>query len=624
MPVKGKREGLAGRVMRRGGWMPFLLFVLVPVAGAAVVQSHLSNHWNPLGSTKLAQNLHAPRASKFDRDHDGLRNRYERRHSQTSPRNRDSDGDGFSDGFEIHVLHTNPLRPNGIGVVPAAPVVTGPSSPGGVKLPPLSAPSSPGASGGPEREIPSPEPVPPVEEPTPPVEEPTPPVEEPTPPVEEPTPPVEEPTPPVEEPVPPVEEPTPPVEEPTPPVEEPTPPVEEPTPPVEEPTPPATADGEVATAADLLATAGSSNSDGKTFYMRGGNYGNVNLSNVRRGSLVTFVAYPGETPSFSALTFGHSQDLRFDGFKARTVSIEQGSSSAPNRQLQFANCTLGGTASERINPLAVVGILAYSEDILFDGCSIGWTRMNGAEDNGNGIRAVNGDAGPIARLTIRNSRIHHTSCDAIQVAGVSDFTLDRTEIGYVAPEPGYTCHADSLQNLGFSGDGARITNNYIHHIGYYTEGETPDAGAPAGQLIYHNNGGGALIENNLFVDSRNYALNLGSGCGGCPSSLRNVILRRNTIIRGGTAFGGESSPDMRWAPAGGTGNRFERNVIGSIAADGSLSSSVVAFSGNVFTDQSPIGSGDVGPIKLSFDANMNCTSAACKEAGYRKPSGVSW
>jgi hypothetical protein len=532
---------------------------------------------------------------KFDGDGDGLRNRFERRRSHTNPHNRDTDGDGLSDGYEINVLHTDPRNAESPAVPPAG--AAGPGASGG---------SGGGSTTAPPAQ---PLPQPPAQEPAPPAEEP--PGEggeEPAPPVEEP--PVEEP--PVEEP--PVEEP--PVEEP--PVEE--PPVEEP--PVEEPAP--HVDGEIKTAADLLATAKSAAADGKTYYLRGGSYGNLNLSNVRRDSLVTFVAYPGEQPSFGALTFAHSQHFRFDGFRAATVDIEVGSASSPNRDLQFANCTLGGTEADRINPLAVVGILGYSEDVLIDRCSIGWTDMEGQEDHGNGVRAVNGEDGPIARLTIRNSRIHHVSCDAIQVAGNSDFTLDRTEIAYVAPEPGYTCHADSLQNLGFIGDGAKITNNYIHHIGYYDALVKPGAGDPAGQLIYHNNGGGALIENNLFVDSRNYALNLGSGCGGCPPSLRNVILRRNTIVRDGTAFGGESTPDMRWAPTSGSGNRFEANVIGGIAADGSLSSSVVAFSGNVFTDQSPIGPGDAGPVKLSFDANMKCTSAACANAGYRKPSGVPW
>jgi hypothetical protein len=600
------------RLARRARLLPLLLFLFFVPLTAALAQTRIADNTTAKKPVPLSDRLVAPRAGKHDRDHDGLRNRFERHHWQTNPRKSDTDGDGFVDGYEVFVLHTDPLRPNGTGVTP------GPRA-GGTPLPPKLddlAPTGPAEEALPEEEAPT---LPPEEESPPPEEEPVPPEEE-VPAEEEPAPPEEEVPPPAEE------EPAPPAEEESPPPAEeevPPPAEEEPAPPEEEVPPPAV-DGEVSTAAQLLAVAKSAASDGKTFYLRGGSYGSVDLGSVRRGALVTFLARPNEVPMFGTLSFASSQNLRFDGFRASTIDIEAGNATNLNRDLQFANCTLGGSEGARINPLAVVGILGYTEDVLIDRCSIGWTNMNGQEDNGNGIRAVNGDQGPIDGLTIERSRIHHVSCDAIQVAGNSRFTLDRTEIAYVAPEPGYTCHADSLQSLGFVGDAARITNNYIHHIGYYDEHRVPSAGDPAGQLIYANNGGGALIENNLFVDSRNYALNLGSGCGGCPSSLRNVVLRRNTIVRDGTAFGGESTPDMRWAPQGGSGNAFDRNVIGGIAADGSLSSSVVAFSGNVFTDQSPIGPGDVGPVKLSFDAEMNCTATACADAGYRKPSGVGW
>lgn len=388
--------------------------------------------------------------------------------------------------------------------------------------------------------------------------------------------------------------------------------------------PPLEISGEVDGGAELLQVAADPDSDGKAFYMRGGDYGDVDLSDVRRDDLVWFIAHPGEVPSFDSIQFGRSENLRIDGFRAATVDVAPGGLGEPNRNLQLANCLLGGSQAARINPVAVVGVGAASEDVLIDRCEIGWTDMNGAEDHGYGVRAVNGEEAPIVRLAIRRSWIHNVSCDAVQLAGNREFTLDRTEISYVAPEPGYGCHADSIQNMGFIGDGARITNNYIHHVGYYEAGTNPGPGDPAGQFIYHNNGGGALIENNLFVDNRNYALNLGSGCDGCPRTLSNVILRRNTIVRDGTAFGGESTPDLRWAPTGGSGNRFERNVIGGIAADGSTSASVVAFSGNVYTDQGPLGPEDAGPLSLSFDASMNCVSAACANAGYRKPGGVSW
>ena len=47
---------------------------------------------------------------RLDRDRDGLRDRYERHRSHTSPTRKDTDRDGLSDGREVRRSHTNPRR----------------------------------------------------------------------------------------------------------------------------------------------------------------------------------------------------------------------------------------------------------------------------------------------------------------------------------------------------------------------------------------------------------------------------------------------------------------------------------------------------------------------------------
>jgi len=85
--------------------------------------------WTGLTFSASAKESHATPA---DRDHDGLSDRYERRHShtkprsrdtdrdrlgdgwevrhRTNPRRRDTDGDGLSDGYEVKRSHTNPRK----------------------------------------------------------------------------------------------------------------------------------------------------------------------------------------------------------------------------------------------------------------------------------------------------------------------------------------------------------------------------------------------------------------------------------------------------------------------------------------------------------------------------------
>ena len=60
----------------------------------------------------LAVTLAVPPAAfaRADADHDGLGDRYEKRHTHTNPHKADSDGDGLRDRFEQRRSHTSPRR----------------------------------------------------------------------------------------------------------------------------------------------------------------------------------------------------------------------------------------------------------------------------------------------------------------------------------------------------------------------------------------------------------------------------------------------------------------------------------------------------------------------------------
>jgi hypothetical protein len=346
---------------------------------------------------------------------------------------------------------------------------------------------------------------------------------------------------------------------------------------------------------------------GKTVCVQG-SVGNVNLSALRPTQAVT-LTQASSGGQLGTVDLTRAANITVDGIRLRSATIT-GDSSARAQNLMFRDCQAGGTSSARAVVFAVFDIRAYAQDIRISDCEIAWTAQGGS-DNGYGVRAVNGDAGPITNVTVERSRLHHLTADGIQLAGVSNFTLDRSEIAYCSTEPGGPdTHADSIQIMSQGGTN-RYTNNWIHHTGYYTATQVP---GPAGQWIMHEWASGSmLVENNLMTSNRNYT----PAFSGDPS---NVVLRRNTIVGNATAFG-PSSDDMQWSPGSGTGKVMDRNIVGGMGGGAGI-----AFTGNVWIDSGTRALSDLGILPVIFDASWNPLNLPTSHAGagYRKPSDVPW
>jgi hypothetical protein len=397
------------------------------------------------------------------------------------------------------------------------------------------------------------------------------------------------------------------------------PPAPAPPPPAPVP-PPAPAPPPPPTAGNCDVTAGSggelrsavAGNPGKTVCVLG-NVGRVDLSALSPSSTVTVRPHPNGGRLGDVNATAGSDRITIDGLRFTSFATS-GTPGNFATSLTLRNCVAGGEPGSRVDVFALVDIRQNVDGITIDGCDFGYTTSVGASgDTGFGIRAVNGSAGPIRNLEVTNTKLHHLACDGLQLAGVERLRLDRNEIAYIASD-GTDLHADSLQILSLDGDPGqnRITNSYIHHTGFLAPGQLPPGGA-AGQWLWHNySDTGALVENNLIVDNRNYS----------PywyGATSNVALRNNTIVRNGLAFG-SNSPDMQWEGSGGVNRVAERNIIGAMGGGQG-----VTLSGNVFIDQSARGPSDIQHA-VSFDADGNPTNlpASHTGAGYRKPAGVGW
>jgi hypothetical protein len=192
--------------------------------------------------------------------------------------------------------------------------------------------------------------------------------------------------------------------------------------------------------------------------------------------------------------------------------------------------------------------------------------------------------------------------------------IDRNEIGPVGRNPQSDEHSDNIQITGNDAN-LRITNNWIHHQGYYEGGVTANSGST---YIHGGSTGSLVYENNLIETAQGRTEICGLGTGGEERS--NLTIRRNTWVEGGLAFSG--FPGFEWDCDAGSGNAVERNI--AVDPDGGLemtsgSAGAATFSANLWGE----------PSLVALDAAGNCTSANCNPAGeepigYRKPSGVGW
>jgi hypothetical protein len=331
----------------------------------------------------------------------------------------------------------------------------------------------------------------------------------------------------------------------------------------------------------------------------GANVGDVNLSGLHPAANL-FVGTNGG--SMGAVNLASSSRITL---RARFVSAELRNSTF----ITIEQSIVGGTSSARVLD-NLIFIPEDSDDVTIRDSDIGWTNADNSGNTGYGLRVY----GASDRLTVQRNRIHNIGADAIQLGMEgADTLIDRNEIGYVAANPGSSEHADNIQVVG-NGPNLRITNNWIHHQGWYNESQkTGNSGA-----MYMHGGEtvATLVENNLFADSLGRVEFGGLGTGG--TSRSNLTVRRNTFSNLGTAFTG--FPGLEWDIHSGAGNLLERNVAtdpdgGAAIADSSPSHTVIRA--NVWGSSVPLnGSGE-------------CTSSACNPAGqeaigFRKPAGVHW
>ena len=370
------------------------------------------------------------------------------------------------------------------------------------------------------------------------------------------------------------------------------------------PPPPRTCDVTAASAA-AVRSAVQANA-GKTVCYRGALAGNLDLTSARPDAVTTIAPAPGGGSFSGGVILAGAANITFEGRAAWTTMY----SGTANVTLQ--NCTLGGTPTHRLSGADIVHIQADAHDITVQDCSIGWSAVNATSDSGFGFRILQN--GAVSNITIRRNRIHNTAEDAIQVGGApANLTIDRNEISYVATQnPHIDPHADLIQLVGY-GPNTRITNNYMHHLGYPVEGSNPPPGYPSGGLYIHGgNPGPLLFENNLIEHGRNTVGFGDLGTGGCI--FRRTVVRRNTVLDMGDNFGGHF-PDLNWAVCGGPANLLERNAIDELGIPHRSRAGTVR--------DNVTGSG------VAVDASGRCTTAACnprgrEPIGYRKPTGVSW
>ena len=269
---------------------------------------------------------------------------------------------------------------------------------------------------------------------------------------------------------------------------------------------------------------------------------------------------------------------------------------------------IGGTRESRILDMLIF-IAEPSDDVTIRDNDIGWTDADNSGNTGFGIRAYNDSD----NLRIKRNYIHHIGADAIQLGLDGDNLLvDRNEVAYAARPATSNEHSDDLQIMGH-GENARVTNNYFHHCGWYTE-VGPKTGCNA--MAIHSGTSNALLFENNF---QGYALGIPDlgDLGARRDYVRsNATWRRNTFIENGTQF--TAGLDVNYAQCGGTKNVWERNLV--VEAFGNKYG--FAASGTTALDNL---TGNYAVDSVTGD----CTAAACNPSGqepigYRKPSGVHW
>jgi hypothetical protein len=339
------------------------------------------------------------------------------------------------------------------------------------------------------------------------------------------------------------------------------------------------------------------------------------------------LALRGDSWSSSAVEYlgttgsGRITDLSVDGpvglnirvraehvslYDARTITLEQSRIGGDGVGSRIG----GGDA------LNLRDTLNGCDDCIVRDNDIGWVHQDETSGNsGYCIRMY----GNNDRMQVVRNKIHDCEADGIQGIRGDDVVIDRNEIGPVGSDPAcpfgaYCDHADGIQEHGRDG-AVRITNNWIHHEGYFTEpdGDLVSSGAASGTTYIHGGDTSPILyENNLVETSRGRVEVCGLGTGGTSTS--NTTIRNNTFYDLARAFGIQG---FEWDCVSGTGNLIANNVFADNGGGFHDTGQARTVSNNI-----------TGPLSsFTFDADRNCTSANCTEAtpgGFRKPGGVHW
>ncbi len=327
--------------------------------------------------------------------------------------------------------------------------------------------------------------------------------------------------------------------------------------------------------------------------------GNVRLEGF--GGLEGVTISSEGSGSIGEIAVKETSKLTIQGARLRSIEIRRANGT------RVISSVIGGSQANRVED-QLIFMPESSSDVLIESNDIGWTVADDSGNTGYGCRCY----GNLDRLHFVGNRVHDIAADGFQGVGGTDVVIDRNEIGPVGANPDSSEHSDNIQITG-NDAGLRITNNWIHHQGYY-EGKAEDN---AGSTYIHGGSTGSLLyENNLIETNQGRTEICGLGTGGISRS--NITIRRNTWIDGGKAFA--NFPGFEWDCDSGSNDTITRNIAIDPAggfADNGFNAAIVEP--NLFGT----------PSLVTLDAARNCTSANCNPAGqepigYRKPLGVHW
>jgi hypothetical protein len=327
--------------------------------------------------------------------------------------------------------------------------------------------------------------------------------------------------------------------------------------------------------------------------------GNVDISGLGSRDVVISTEGAG---SMGYVNANGTTDFTIQGARFRSILLRG------SHRAHLLGNVIGGTPDNRVLD-QLIFMPEESDDVLIEGNDIGWTRADNTGNTGYGCRCY----GKIDNFRFVRNKVHDIAADGIQLggSGAENVLIDRNEIGPVGNNPGSNEHSDNIQVVG-NGPNLRITNNWIHHQGYFDGSPTGNAGS----LYIHGAGDPMTVENNLIEIARGRTEACGLGTGG--TNRDDLVIRNNTWIDGGQAY--SNFPSFEWDCDSGSNDVITRNIAvdpdGGFANNG-FSAAIVAP--NLFGT----------PGLVTFDSDKNCTSANCNPSGqppigYRKPSGVRW